>query len=76
MFALSTAGAVFPFFEDKVSGDGVDRNSAIIGGKSHLTSNHQLLELQLGTVLNTVETCKDVSVNIDRGERKSSKLVG
>lgn len=59
MFALSTAGAVFPFYEDKVTGDGVDRNSAIIGGKSHLTSNHQLLELQLRNVLKTVETYKD-----------------
>lgn len=43
MFALSTAGAFSPFNEDKASGDGVDRNSAIIGGK-------------LGTVLKTVET--------------------
>lgn len=43
MFALSTAGAVFPFNEDKASDDGVDRNSAIIGGKSHLTFNCQVL---------------------------------
>lgn len=34
-FDLSTAGAVFPFNEDKASEDGVDRNSAIIGGKIH-----------------------------------------
>lgn len=58
MFALSTAGAVFPFNEDKVSGDGVDRNSAIIGGKSCLTSNYKVLELQLRTVLKAAETCE------------------
>lgn len=32
-FVLSSAGAVFPFNEDKASGDGVNRNSAIIGGE-------------------------------------------
>lgn len=32
MFALFTAGAVFNLNEDKFSGDGVDRNSAVIGG--------------------------------------------
>lgn len=29
---LDSAGAVFPFNEERVSRDGVDRNSAIIGG--------------------------------------------
>lgn len=36
-FFFFPAGAVFPLNEDKASRDGVDRNSAIIGGKSWLT---------------------------------------
>ena len=32
------AGAVFPFNEERVSRDGVDRNSAIIGGEHHRQS--------------------------------------
>lgn len=48
MFALSTAGAVFTLNDDKSSGDGVDRNSAIIGGIfSFNFPEYQDLELQL-----------------------------
>lgn len=45
MFALSSAGAVFPFNEDKASNDGVDGHSAIIGGKFNSKFIYQALEL-------------------------------
>lgn len=34
MFPSSTAGAVFPFSDDKGRSGGVNRNSAVIGGET------------------------------------------
>ena len=49
MFAYLPAGVDFPFNEERVIPDGVNRNSAIIGGKSpYLDSSHKQAAVPTG----------------------------